>query len=230
MMPMMPTVPARKLLGHRRSRALKTLGHRARTQAAWPQAVVNPKTLRHRAYGARTGSLGRPACSARKPPGFSVHASFFGTLPDSAYVSQHGMAAVASLKLSISLRTRSFFMALGGSPRWRGRGRPEYVRLSKRHSPYLPGVNSPGGGGRGRCGGGGQLVHGSDGSGRCGAGGQLGHGGDATAAGIAGCMCGIMRAGGEGCFYTCSHWGQGFGRGQGMQGRVWGVSLNMATR
>ncbi len=55
------------------------------------------------------------------------------TLPLDTYWSQHGMASVASLNALMSQRTRL--------PR--GMGLPPYQRLSNRHSPILPGVNSP---------------------------------------------------------------------------------------
>lgn len=63
-------------------------------------------------------------------------------MPVSAYWSQHGMLLVASLMLSISLRTMSLRTPLGGAPRWRGGGRLTYVRLSKRQRPNLPVVRA----------------------------------------------------------------------------------------
>jgi hypothetical protein len=51
---------------------------------------------------------------------FSPHVR--GFVPVRAYSSQQGIPAVASLIALTKRRTMSFFMPLGGSPRWRGGG------------------------------------------------------------------------------------------------------------
>ena len=112
-------------------------GRRPRARPSPPPE--GPCRRRRPAAAARAVRAGRQylppsSCGATA----SLHAR--GLTPVRAYSSQQGMLSDASLTAATRARTISFFMPLGGSPRWRGGGLPAYVRLSKRQRPNLPGA------------------------------------------------------------------------------------------